>query len=116
MTDEVICPYCHKEVEIEIEDPEDGLTVQEECPECGKILNVTPSIEITFDVEECKCQSENHFFVLTHCYPKCFTKWICKYCGYAKPLTGAQRKRLGIPKDYEEERRQDALNIKKEEE
>ncbi len=101
MTNEVTCPYCHRDVMIEIEDIEDGMTTQEECPECGKIINVTQSVTVYFDAEPCECQTVNHFFVLSKAYPKCFTRWRCKYCDCAKPLTEAQRKRLGIP-TYEE--------------
>lgn len=51
MVGKVVCPCCHKEVTIEIEDVENVVTVRRKCSICGETFYVTPSI--TFKVEEC---------------------------------------------------------------
>lgn len=96
MTFDIDCPYCLEEVSIELEDYEDGVTTQVECPNCKKIINVTPNISVDLDVDKCICQTINHKYKLQHVYPKAFAKWECKYCGITKPLTSSQRKRLHI--------------------
>lgn len=99
MIDYVTCPYCNKEIAIELEDFEDGFLTQDECPECGKVLNITPNVTVDFEVSKCECQLENHKWKLTNAFPKCFRRWECEYCGQTKELTDKERDDLGITQE-----------------
>ena len=98
----VTCPYCGKEFEVDWElfDYSDGfedVTNQQECPQCGKYVNITRSIIIDYEAEECPCQMEDHQWVPYKTHPICFTRMHCIHCGLERQLTEKERFEHGIP-------------------
>jgi transposase-like protein len=58
MSDDVECPYCGAEQEINHDDGygyDDGDTHNQECPECGKTFTYTTSISFSYEVMKADC-------------------------------------------------------------
>ena len=101
MYSEMTCPYCQKTIDLDFTDDwsymEDEQVFQKECPECGMVLNVTPHINIDFDLDKCECQGENHVWKPTTTSPKCMTRMCCVHCGEEREPTIEERVEYGIP-------------------
>ena len=101
----VECPYCGKEFEVDYGEYWNELFVddsfQYECPECEKIINLTPHISIDFDVEKCECQLENHEWQPTNTNPKAWTQMRCIHCGEEREPTEEEKVKYGIPSKEE---------------
>ena len=98
---ELKCPYCGKEIDLDFTDDwgyiQDEELFQKECPECGKVLNVYPHITVDFDVDECKCQGENHVWELTKTDPLCCARMYCVHCGEEREPTPEEKFKYNIP-------------------
>ena len=98
----VTCPYCGQEFEVNTElfeydfDVNDALT-QQECPKCGKFVNITRSVTVYYEAEECPCQTENHDFEVAEAYPPYMGVMRCIHCGLVRTPTIEERLEYGIP-------------------
>lgn len=98
---DIECPYCGKEFNIDWGDygkeitNEDYFTVF--CPHCDKMVLVKPTVSVSFEAEECKCQGENHEWKPTASYPTCFTRMACIHCHEERNPTPEEREKYNIP-------------------
>jgi endogenous inhibitor of DNA gyrase (YacG/DUF329 family) len=88
---DVKCPYCGADVEINHDDgygyDEDEIH-QQECPECEKVFVYTTSISISHDASKADClNGADHKWKPTKAYPKRFIKMRCLGCGEERELT-----------------------------
>ena len=84
---DVNCPYCDAELEINHDDgygyEEDEIYTQE-CSECGKTFTYTTSISFYYEAEQAPCQNgEEHRLKPMRGYPSEFYegKIRCEWCG-----------------------------------
>ncbi len=103
----VTCPYCGKEFEVDTEIfgyafHDDYDIEQQACPECDKFVNITRIVSINYEADECKCQTENHHWVLMHTYPLFVSYFRCVHCGMERKPTDDERREYNIPsrEDY----------------
>ncbi len=93
---DVDCPYCDMELEIDHDDGygyEEGETYQQECKYCGKTFVYTTSRIFYYDVEKADCLNDGeHEYEKTRTYPPQFARLRCKMCGDEKPLDASTEK------------------------
>lgn len=98
---ELKCPYCGKEIDLDFTDYWDYIydeeVFQRECPECGMVLNVHPTVTVNFTLDKCLCQGENHVWELTKTYPLCYAKMECVHCGETRSLTEMEKIKYNVP-------------------
>ena len=97
------CPYCGRGFDTEFPDfSTDEYTWQEECPYCGKLVNVTGRVQITYNTAKCECQGVDHEWQLTNTFPKELSEMECIHCGERRKLTDEERTQYGVGtiKDY----------------
>lgn len=113
----VTCPYCNKEFEVDTEIFEHDVEVydvmeQQECPECGKFVNITRSVRVSYEAEECPCQTENHDWEMSETYPPYLTYFRCIHCGTERKPTEEERREYNIPTKEEYFKQLDNLSYK----
>jgi len=101
MSEDVKCPYCGSEQEINHDDGygyEEDEVHQQECGECGKTFGYETTILYYYDAQKLPCANgEPHEWEPTITYPKHATCMICKLCGERRVPTIAEKKEFGIP-------------------
>ncbi len=100
MNDDIICPYCNAEQEINHDDGY-GFTedekYQQDCIVCEKIFTYTTSIIYYYDAKEADClNGAKHDFKPTHTYPKEYTKMRCSMCDEERRPTEEELKEILI--------------------
>lgn len=85
MRDDIECPYCESNQEINHDDgqgyAEDEIH-QQECTECNKIFAFTTSIHFSYDAKKADCLNDsNHDFQKTITCPVEYTMMRCSMCG-----------------------------------
>lgn len=87
---DVTCPYCHTEQEINHDDGygfEEDRQHQQECSECEKIFVYNTTISYFYSVHKADClNGAEHKYEKTFTAPVCATKWRCTDCGEEKAL------------------------------
>lgn len=89
------CPYCDAEIDINHDDGngyKEGVTHQQECPECGKVFVFTTSISFYYEAEKADCLNEGgeHKYEPTRKIPKEFTKMRCIMCDEEREPTAEE--------------------------
>jgi len=98
--DEINCPYCGQEQQI---DHDDGQGLEDEiheqnCGECEKTFGFTTSISYSYRPVQLPCANgKEHDFKVTETFPKCMSEMMCEDCGTRRELTAAERLRFEIP-------------------
>lgn len=106
---DINCPYCGAENEINHDDGygyDENRRHQQECGECFKEFTYTTSVIFYYEAYKADClNGEDHQLELSHTYPKCLSKWVCKTCEYERELTSKEREEqnIGSIQDYIEE-------------
>ena len=103
MKNDLECPYCGAELEVNHDDgqgyAEDELH-QQECRACGKVFVFTTTITFHYSPAQANClNDEEHAFMPSKTYPPRYTKMVCKDCGEEKPCI---RVRLAVTKNEKE--------------
>jgi len=104
--EEVKCPYCGFEQEIDHQDGygfEEDETYSQECCYCGMTFAYKTIINFDYEVKKCDCLNRGeHKWVLQTTYPKCFSKMQCSECGEERNLTDEELKKydIGTRKEY----------------
>lgn len=87
---DVECPYCGAEVEINHDDGygyEEDETYEQQCPECEKNFSYTTYISFSHTAYKADCLNGSpHKYEKTTTYPPEFAKLRCADCGDEKPL------------------------------
>jgi hypothetical protein len=91
MKDDVECPYCGAEVEIDHDDgygyAEDE-THHQQCHECLKTFVYTTAVIFHHSAEQADCLNDGeHQYEKTRTHPINFARLRCKTCGDEKLLT-----------------------------
>lgn len=94
MKDDVQCPYCGADIEI---DHDDGYGYEEDeihhqqCAECFKTFVYTTTVIFYYSAEQAEClNGGEHQYEKTRTHPINFSRWRCKICGDEKLLTPEQ--------------------------
>lgn len=91
MIDDVKCPYCGTDQEINHDDGhgyEEWVLNNQQCAKCDKYFVFTTSISYYYDVAKADCLNDGeHNFKPTVTYPKCCTRLECVTCGELKDLS-----------------------------
>jgi hypothetical protein len=94
--EDVDCPYCGKEQEINHDDGygyEEGKIHSQHCSDCGKTFAYTTSISFYYEADKAPCMNEEpHNYEPTITHPKCFTKMRCVHCDEERDMTEEERK------------------------
>lgn len=95
MNNDVECPYCGADLEINHDDGygyEEGRTHQQECGNCEKTFVYTTSIMFSYEAEKADClNGANHDYRPTTTYPRIATKMECTICANRRELTAEER-------------------------
>lgn len=98
--EDVECPYCDAELEINHDDGfgYDENTLHEmECGECEKNFVFSTSISFYYESFKADClNNQDHTYELTHTVPRAFSTMRCKDCEETRELTDLERERFGI--------------------
>ena len=100
------CPYCEKEFDINHDDGfgyQEGVKHQIECPHCEKTFVFETSISFYYEPEKADCLNDGkHDYKITSTFPKEFSQMECKMCGETRELTNAERLEfnIGTKEDY----------------
>jgi uncharacterized protein YlaI len=101
VSNDVECPYCEKEVEI---DTDDGFGLDEnelhqyECPHCEKWFVFETCISVDHYAHPADCLNEGvHTWKPVVTAPKAYTQMRCKICGEEREPTEQERLEHGIP-------------------
>lgn len=93
---DIECPYCGAEQEINHDDGygyEEDQIFQQECSECEKSYAYTTAIILHHTATKAECLNDgNHKYAQTHTFPKEFTEMECPDCGTRRKLTDAELK------------------------
>jgi transposase-like protein len=88
---DVTCPYCEKEVEINHDDGygyEEGERHEQHCRHCDKTFVYETSISIDHEAFKADCLNDGeHKFEMTHHYPKEHRRMRCVDCGFERKMT-----------------------------
>lgn len=98
MNDDVKCPYCLKDQEINHDDgvgyTEDELHEQE-CSDCEKIFTFLTHISFFYDAYKADClNGGEHKYEATHAFPKECTKMVCVDCDDRRKPTEDEMKTI----------------------
>lgn len=89
--EDIECPYCGKEQEINHDDGygyEEDRIHQQQCDDCDKYFTYTTSISYHYDPSKADCLNDSeHTFKSTHTYPKEYTRMECTQCGETRRPT-----------------------------
>jgi hypothetical protein len=84
MRNDVTCPYCDEEIEINHDDGngyEEDVTHQQECSNCHKTFVFTTSIHFSYEAEKADClNGSDHVYESTHTIPRTCTRMRCTMC------------------------------------
>jgi len=96
MQDDVSCPYCEAEQEINHDDGygyEENELYEQQCSECGNYFIFTTSISFFHEAYKADClNGASHNFKATTTYPKEFTMMECTMCGEKRKPTEEEMK------------------------
>lgn len=98
--EEIKCPYCGFEQEIDHEcnyGYEEDETHSQECSACGKTFAYNTIITYDYKVKKCSCfNGGKHKWKRQPTFPKCASKMECTVCGKVREMTDDERKGFGI--------------------
>ena len=91
MNDDIQCPYCGKDQEINHDDGygygEDEI-YEQECGYCEKNFVFTTFISYSYDANQAPClNGSDHKYKATSTYPKKYTRMQCVDCGIKRKPT-----------------------------
>jgi len=97
---DIECPYCGKEQEINHDDGygyEEDSVHEQECGDCDKAFVFTTSILFSYKAAKADClNGKDHKYKATHTFPKKFTRMQCVDCNHErKPTTAEMQSILG---------------------
>lgn len=100
-SEQVKCPYCGKEDEINHEDGygyEEEVIHTQECSHCGKTYRYLTTINFYYDVDKCDCLNEggHHNWFPQTVYPKSCTRMECSICGETRKPTEEEIKKYKL--------------------
>jgi uncharacterized Zn-finger protein len=94
---EINCPYCEEENEINHDDGygyEENETYNQECSHCGKYFIYTTQVSFDYEVEKADCLNDGeHNWVKEYAdynikqYPQLVLKEKCSYCDEKRTLS-----------------------------
>ena len=91
MNDDIECPYCGKEQEINHDDGygyEEDQIHQQQCGDCEKYFTYTTYISFSYTAYKADCLNDSeHTFEPTHTYPLECTRMECTQCGETRQPT-----------------------------
>lgn len=97
---DIECPYCGEEQEINHDDGygyEEGETFQQECSDCGKTFIYYTSIIYSYEANKADClNGKGHDYQLTHTFPRIASKMRCTICDDVRFLTEDEKIKFEI--------------------
>lgn len=103
MYEDVECPYCGKEQDINHDDGygyEEGVKHQQDCPYCHKTFVYTTEISFYYEAEKADClNGGEHEWEITDTCPNMYSRMRCKACDEKRKLTEEECKIYGIRPD-----------------
>jgi len=96
MQNDIECPYCGAEQNINHDDGygyEEDKLHEQECPECDKIFTFSTSISFYYEAYKADClNGAPHNFEPTATWPKEFTMMACTTCDERRKPTDEEMK------------------------
>ena len=95
MWEDIECPYCGKEQDIDHDDGygyEEGTLHHQECCSCGKVFGYYTEISFNYEVKKCSClNGGKHKWKLSDTIPKKYSKMVCSECDEERDLTEEEK-------------------------
>jgi hypothetical protein len=100
VSDDVDCPYCGKEQEINHDDGYgfgEDIRYQQECGDCGKTFAFTTSISVDHRAHKADClNGQPHKLKMSATFPRMYSRMICDDCDYERKPTPEEFSAAGI--------------------
>ena len=98
MNDDIVCPYCFREQEINLDDgrgTNENELDEQDCIHCDKTFIYSTSISYLYEARKAPClNGEKHKYQITHTFPFEFAKMECSICEHRRQLTKAEYQKL----------------------
>ncbi len=87
---DIECPYCGEDQEINHDDGygyEEDQTHEQECRDCEKTFAFTTCISFDYTATQADCLNGGaHKWASTHTHPRRYSRWLCRDCGLEEPM------------------------------